>query len=1242
MQHYRISSVAFETLRKVVLSLALGAAVVGSASAGSPGQRALDEGVDLYRRGNFAAASRAFKVATERDAGLLKAWENLALAEMKLGRIDAAEKIWSNLAKLTPDDARVFHVAGDAYSEARYSAQAAAYYERSLSIDKDDGVVNLKAAKSYESLGNKSEAEAHYRGALEDEKTADAAALRLAALYKSDGKIRQAIDTIRRRGSGANGGLRRPLAILFREEGNLLTKKKRLTDAEKAFRTSYRYDPTIAGTATAIADNLIARKKLVEAEKWIASHTSSDPPIRGKLRSLGWAYWKKNDLVATERVWKLYEGLEPRSTMIQKLLLDFCLAQRNYYRALEISERSLRIDGNQTAVRLTRAKVLFALNRHPEARLEADTLAAKFKDDIGIQTFRGDVLMQAGDFAQGKDQWARVLSLGSKLERAREYWILSRYETGERDAAIDEAAKYIRSGNRSLRLLRLLITNSVARNDDLQHEVWLRKTIELFPEEEKVRMELAEKYRLTNRGELAQATLKQALLQNPGSIEARLALAELDLQSQRADRALAEFSTLRNESPLNRRAYLGTINALVQTGDAAGAKRILDEQKTLFLKAYEADLLKARVAGEGGDTREAESLARKIANRTSREIDIPVLLYHGLSTHSFSDSVSSNEFDDQVRSIVKAGYKPITVKQLANMQDGKVPFPLRPILITFDDARRDSFELGSQILARYKVAATMFVPTARIDAKHPFFASWDSISSATKNGLWDIQSHGHSAHDPIVKNADGKHGLFSCDYAWKPDRQRSESETEFTQRLREDFEGSRSRLEARTGERSIIAYAFPFSEAGQDVGGSVVNAAIINERLVKQSYRYSFVQDVSGYNRIGLGETSPLVLSRFAVPKGWSGRQLLAHLEMKNPQYSGKQMLARVLLDEGRSSSAAELLSNAVASGDVRGQLKLASAEYQRGNYSEAQRIAERVVDAKATDNLTSSARELIDRAQWHTSPGVSGNFERRSDSNSDERISSSFRFLYPSKKSEIWVEPSRSWLKQRGGLGLQANEIAIGAAYKLIPELKLSSSFQYRDFDEVDGSVLGGSSLSYRRDGHELLVDFARRDVDTVRSRLADISFNDYLVRYGFSVTDTTNISVGTSYQAYDRGIDRYNIRLFGSHELAPSSFYVTGDVRFSDTDEYTSLFYAPQDLVTYQPGFRFASQLTDETRFELGAGVGGAYDSRAGSRASWRIDSRVTHDFTEDLRGSVDVEYSGVPDYDAFTFGGYVGYHF
>lgn len=277
-------------------------------------------------------------------------------------------------------------------------------------------------------------------------------------------------------------------------------------------------------------------------------------------------------------------------------------------------------------------------------------------------------------------------------------------------------------------------------------------------------------------------------------------------------------------------------------------------------------------------------------------------------------NLSVDLFDSQLQALQSAGYQTITLRELGRMVDGKEPFPPKPILITFDDARIDAFLLGDPILAKYGMKATMFVPTAKILDQNPFFADWNRIRRYAATGRWDLQSHGDHAHDLIPIDSAEQIGGFLVNRLWIKEQDRLETREEYLQRLEIDYQQSRRLLEREIAGLDLIGYAFPFSEAGQENIGNEPRAAEFNEKLLEKYFRFGFVQDQNGYNAIERGPSSPgRMLRRFSVPRSWNGPQLLAYLTSQHPGFAATFRVGQSYYWSGHYEKARAVLSGSRA-----------------------------------------------------------------------------------------------------------------------------------------------------------------------------------------------------------------------------------------------------------------------------------------------------------------------------------------
>ncbi|MDL2280928.1 polysaccharide deacetylase family protein [Selenomonadales bacterium OttesenSCG-928-I06] len=99
---------------------------------------------------------------------------------------------------------------------------------------------------------------------------------------------------------------------------------------------------------------------------------------------------------------------------------------------------------------------------------------------------------------------------------------------------------------------------------------------------------------------------------------------------------------------------------------------------------------------------------------------IPILLYHHVSDEKTALpelTVSSEEFDYQMKKLKDSGFSTITTEELLNyMSNKQVRLPEKPIVITFDDGYEDNYTYAFPILKKYNFKATIFMVGVNIDA----------------------------------------------------------------------------------------------------------------------------------------------------------------------------------------------------------------------------------------------------------------------------------------------------------------------------------------------------------------------------------------------------------------------------------------------------------------------------------------------------------------------------------------------
>jgi peptidoglycan/xylan/chitin deacetylase (PgdA/CDA1 family) len=139
---------------------------------------------------------------------------------------------------------------------------------------------------------------------------------------------------------------------------------------------------------------------------------------------------------------------------------------------------------------------------------------------------------------------------------------------------------------------------------------------------------------------------------------------------------------------------------------------------------------------------------------------LPILMYHGVGPlRKGADpflNIPLKMFDNQMRWLSRKGFTPIHLADwIAYQREGK-PLPPKPILLTFDDAYRDTAEFGFPVLQKYGFKGTLFVVTNHIGGTNewdlPLGFSEQPLMRAEEIRYWaangiEIGSHSQSHPD---------------------------------------------------------------------------------------------------------------------------------------------------------------------------------------------------------------------------------------------------------------------------------------------------------------------------------------------------------------------------------------------------------------------------------------------------------------------------------------------------------------
>ena len=140
------------------------------------------------------------------------------------------------------------------------------------------------------------------------------------------------------------------------------------------------------------------------------------------------------------------------------------------------------------------------------------------------------------------------------------------------------------------------------------------------------------------------------------------------------------------------------------------------------------------------------TVEKTLPSRPRGAIRVPILLYHYVEyvkdkgdTIRQSLDIVPHVFDEQLKTLVDANYTFLTASELADIIDGKLALPRKPILLTFDDGHWDLATDVLPILEKYHVKATAYIISGFIGGRD--FMTKEQLQDVINSGLVEIGAH---------------------------------------------------------------------------------------------------------------------------------------------------------------------------------------------------------------------------------------------------------------------------------------------------------------------------------------------------------------------------------------------------------------------------------------------------------------------------------------------------------------------
>src|ERR1051326_8700379 len=126
-----------------------------------------------------------------------------------------------------------------------------------------------------------------------------------------------------------------------------------------------------------------------------------------------------------------------------------------------------------------------------------------------------------------------------------------------------------------------------------------------------------------------------------------------------------------------------------------------------------------------------------------------VLMYHRTAVKKTDAlTVTPAQLEQQLGWLRERGFAFVSLAEVRNFLETRTPLPSRPVLVTFDEALLDTFELARPLFQKLQVRAAVFVPTSFVggsatwDADAPPLMNANQLAELAASG-WELALHSH-------------------------------------------------------------------------------------------------------------------------------------------------------------------------------------------------------------------------------------------------------------------------------------------------------------------------------------------------------------------------------------------------------------------------------------------------------------------------------------------------------------------
>jgi tetratricopeptide (TPR) repeat protein len=704
------------------------------------------------------------------------------------------------------------------------------------------------------------------------------------------------------------------------------------------------------------------------------------------------------------------------------------------------------------------------------------------------------------------------------------------------------------------------------------------------------------------------------------------------------EQAIQLGESLHHDHPIAKDVIKELAVSYKQQGDFAEARDTLAENSRFFVgnAALKQDL--AQLSYFAGDRNQALDELKQL-QASAQKLAIPVLLYHGITVSDHQDTVPLANFQQQMRALKQAGYQSISMKQMLDFLEGKQALPPKPILITFDDARSDSFKYADPVLAEVGFKAVMFVPVSDVATHQPYATVWPIIRKMYESGRWDMQCHGANAQHYVPVDAEGHIGHFLANKMWLGESARLETDWEYGARIEQDMLTCKQTVTKEVPGVNIFAFAFPYGDQGHRSLSNAPEAFTINQGIAQKQFSLAFNVDNTDLVTTDSGKFS---LPRFEVPRTFSGQDLLEQLKSLDPALSTVSTLAHLNLESGNYQQALDNIEQLKKQG-YGDNAKLLTTEGKILSWSDDHTAARskfnQAIALKPDDPLIQEQLKKLDQ-RLRPAVQMNGLYFQDNAHRSYYSFSPSTQFslsdalswsaFYKYLDFNQTITKAASGAEQEPHFQATGHQLGAQVNYELGAKSAIAASVGVVDFSghasndaSKTGSTMPVASVDVSKsigDNVDLALGADHSYVNTAGAIINDLSFNRGEAKAKIKLMESLSFTAKNAYFYYSDDNQRNRTELqLDSKFWNVADFTVGAQFIYDDTKKTNLLFWTPNKYTAFAAPMTYQKQWNDTISTELsvapGMGKEGDKDFKFQINGTGKLNLKVNDDLNLDL---------------------------